>query len=118
MKNTDLRTKASEKDYFKLMNNSCFGKTMENPHKRILGECLTVQESKFSFFPVLYLVRYGLAALVKHQVRSLCSACNKISCTCILIGQQWSCHPMCGLGTGEFCSPKFSSSVAEGCIVS
>jgi len=37
MKNTDLRTKAtdaSEKDYFKLMNNSCFGKTMENPHKR------------------------------------------------------------------------------------
>ncbi|KAL8588879.1 hypothetical protein ACOMHN_051473 [Nucella lapillus] len=37
MKNTDLRTKAteaSEKDFFKLMNNSCFGKTMENPHKR------------------------------------------------------------------------------------
>lgn len=37
MKNTELRTKAadaSEKDFFKLMNNSCFGKTMENPHKR------------------------------------------------------------------------------------
>ena len=37
MKNTELRTKAtdaSEKNYFKLMNNSCFGKTMENPHKR------------------------------------------------------------------------------------
>ena len=37
MKNTNLRTvatEASEKDFFKLMNNSCFGKTMENPHKR------------------------------------------------------------------------------------
>ena len=37
MKNTKLRTvatEASEKDFFKLMNNSCFGKTMENPHKR------------------------------------------------------------------------------------
>jgi len=46
--NTSLRAKAAsgfEKDYFKLMNNSVFGKTMENLRKRIRVDLVRVSEN-------------------------------------------------------------------------
>ena len=46
--NTDLRAKATsefEKDFFKLMNNSVYGKTMENLRKRIRVDLIRALEN-------------------------------------------------------------------------
>ena len=42
--NTDLRTKGVEKDFFKLMNNSVFGKTMENIRNRVNVQLVSTLE--------------------------------------------------------------------------
>ena len=47
MLNTELRTKAKtdfEKDFFKLMNNSCYGKTMESVRNRIEFKLVSNEE--------------------------------------------------------------------------
>lgn len=48
--NTNLRTKATndfEKDFFKLMNNSVFGKTMENVRKRINFRLVSTEDQAY-----------------------------------------------------------------------
>jgi len=56
--NTDLRAKATlefDKDFFKLINNSMFGKTMENLRKRIRVDLVRASENEMMRRLVAYL---------------------------------------------------------------
>ena len=68
--NTNLRAKAKsvfEKDFFKLMNNSVFGKTMENIRNRVDVRLVTSEKEARKLISRLnytYIVKYSLRILL------------------------------------------------------
>ena len=86
--NTDLRKKANndfEKDFFKLMNNSVFGKTMENVrnHRDIKIVTTDRQRKKFASEPNYHTTKYISEALLIMEMKKVEVKMNKL----IYLGQ-------------------------------
>ena len=74
--NTDLRKEAKnefEKDFFKLMNNSVFGKTMENVrnHRDIKIVTTGRQRKKFASEPNYHTTKYIPEDLLKIEMKKV-----------------------------------------------
>jgi hypothetical protein len=72
MKNTDLRTKSKnefEKDFYKLMNNSVFGKTMENVRKRVDIELVDTEERALKIHNITRWTPFSENLVAVHKQR-------------------------------------------------
>ena len=80
--NTELRKEAKndfEKDFFKLMNNSFFGKTMENVrnHRDIKIVTTNKQRNKFAWEPNYYSTKYISKDLLIMEMKKVEVKMNK-----------------------------------------
>ena len=80
--NTDLRKEANdefEKDYFKLMNSSVFGKTMENVRNHWDIKIVTTerQRKKFAWEPSYHKTKYILLDLLIMEMKKVEVKMNK-----------------------------------------
>ena len=81
--NTELRTKAKndfEKDFFKLMNNSVFGKTMENVrnHRDIKLVATNKQRSRLASEPNYHSTKYISKDLLIMEMKKVEVKMNKL----------------------------------------
>ena len=75
MKNTDLRRHAMtefKRDFFKLMNNGVFGKTMENVRQRINIRLLRAEEEKKSLLRAIAKPSFTRSILFDNDLVGVC----------------------------------------------
>ena len=75
LKNTDLRKNATtefEKDFFKLMNNAVFGKTMENVRHRINFRLLRAEEEEEKLLRAVAKPTYVRSILYDNDLVGVC----------------------------------------------